>query len=73
MYLSYYLNDEVHQVYVTEPCPGCDLVENLAIFTKTISYANDRIEYHVGCNKCGWMGPHAPNPVKAAQLWDSRK
>lgn len=72
MKLNFYKNDELEFVEVFAPCPGCDEIENLAIFTKVISYCNKRVDYHIGCNKCGWMGPHAKDPEVAAKLWDTR-
>lgn len=71
MQLNYYLNDNLRQVEIHQPCPGCGEVEKLAMHSLQISWMHDRTEWYVGCS-CGWRGPGMPTPPAAAQEWDMR-
>lgn len=69
--INYYVKKLLRQVEITQACPGCGRMDNLAMRDRVISYTNDKTEYYVGCN-CGWMGPTADNPIMAAVKWEAR-
>ncbi len=71
MKLNYYLKDQLQQMEIHQPCPGCGRMNKLAMRDKVISYVHEKTEYYVGCN-CGWMGPTADNPILAAVKWECR-
>jgi hypothetical protein len=71
MELNYYLKFTLHQLEVCEPCPGCGMIDQLAVREIVISYFRNRTDYYIGCN-CGWHGPAAINPIVAAAAWDIR-
>lgn len=71
MLLNYYHEDDLCEVEVYQPCPGCGEMDGLAMHSLQISYMHDRIEWYVGCS-CGWRGPGMPAPDYATEAWDER-
>ena len=71
MMLNYYVKDELRQVDVSSPCPGCGEMKSLAMHVRVISYCKNQRKFHVGCN-CGWEGPELDTAYRAALIWDAR-